>query len=88
MDSEIDLSLPAFSIIQDSVEIGFKKLKDRFAYIIWIYIRTAQNGEDSYLKFCIYYIKILSYGISVTINMRAYLKLKYGIIIDRIPGAI
>jgi hypothetical protein len=35
MDSEIDLSFPTFSIIQDSVETGFKKIKkDRSAYAI------------------------------------------------------
>jgi hypothetical protein len=88
MDSEINLSLPASSITQNSIKTGFKKLKNRFIYTIWIHTRITRDREDSRLKFYIYYIKISSYGTSVTTNIRAYLKLKYKIIIDRTPDAI
>jgi hypothetical protein len=58
MDSEVDLSFPISSTTQNSIEIGFKILKDKSAYTIWIYIRAARDGKNSRLKFYIYYIEI------------------------------
>ena len=89
MDSKVDLSLLAPLTTQDSIETGLKKLKrGRSAYTIWVHTRTAHNREDSRLKFYIYYIVLLLYSTLVSINMRGYLELKHGIIVNRIPGLI
>jgi hypothetical protein len=56
--------------------------------MIWIHTRTAYNKENSRHKFSIYYTEIPPYNISVNINMRGHLELKYKIIIDRIPNSI
>jgi hypothetical protein len=89
MDSKIDLSLPAPSTTQDSVETGSKKSKNgKSAHATWVHTRTARDGEDSRLKFCIHYTETPSYGTSVNINMRGHLKSRHGIIINRTPGPI
>jgi hypothetical protein len=89
MNSEINLFLPAFSIIHDSVETGSKKLKkNKCAHTIWIHTRTARDRKDSRLKFYIYYIITPPYNILVNINMRGHFELKYEIIIDRTPSPI
>jgi hypothetical protein len=89
MNSKMDLSFSAFSVIQDSVETRSKKLKkSKFIYTIWVHSRTARDEENFRFKFCIYCIETPPYSISVNINIRDYFELKYGIIIDRIPDSI
>jgi hypothetical protein len=88
MDSEIE-SLPTPLTTQDSVETGSKKSKrGKSAHTIWAHTRTARDGEDSRLKFCIYCTGTPPYSTTVNTNMRIHLQLKYEIIIDRTPGPI
>jgi hypothetical protein len=83
MDSEMDLFLPALSTTQGSVETEFRKLKKgRSIYTIWVHTCTARDGKNSRFKFYIHCTETPSYSTSITINMRGYLELKYGITID------
>jgi hypothetical protein len=85
----MDLFFSTFSTTQDSGETGSKKLKKyRSVYTIWVYTRTVRDKKDSRLTFYIYYTETPPYSISININIRDYLELKYGIIIDRIPDPI
>jgi hypothetical protein len=78
----MDLSFPALSIIQNSIETEFKKpKKDRSAYTIWVHIRTARDNEDFRLKFYIHCIETPSYNTSITINMRGHFESKHEITI-------
>jgi hypothetical protein len=89
MGSEADSSLLAPSTTQDSVDSGSKKSKrGRSAHTTWAHTRTARDGEDSRLKFCIHCTVPPPYSTSVSTNMRGHLESKHGIIIDRTPGPI
>jgi len=87
MDSKIDLSLPAPLTTHDSVETELKG-RGKSAYTTWVHTRTARDGENSRLKFCIHCIATPPYSTSVSTNMRGHLKLKHRIYVDRTPGLI
>jgi hypothetical protein len=88
MDSEVE-SLQAPSTTQDSVETGSKKSKrGKSAHTTWIHTRTARDGEDSRLKFCIHCTGTPPYSTTVSTNMRIHLESKHGIVVDRTPGPI
>ena len=89
IDSEVGSSLLPPSTTQDSVKTGSKKSKrGRSAHTTWVHTRTARDGEDSRLKFCIHCTVPPPYSTSVSTNMRGHLESKHGIIVDRTLGPI
>jgi len=90
MDSEADLSIPSRSETPDSVETRSKR--GLAARTTWAHTRPARDGEAEYLgnsqiKYCIHCTE-LSYGTSVTTNMRHHLMSKHQIRIETTPGSI